>query len=214
MAREKAKGVSLDKKQAQAAIRLLDEEGLRKKELKPKREKEQVVVPCQNIKAAENLLKKKKLKFKILSKLFEKQPAKVKSLKEALAEKLSKDREAARVYLPAPRVGEIHRQPDLARTFRLVAEGGADAFYRGPLAQRIAACVQAKGGYLTTDDLAAHTATWETPIRTTYRDVEMLEHPPNGQGLAALVALRVNHHAHVQVVQDRNRHKDGKQVLY
>ena len=91
MAREKAKGVSLDKKQAQAAIRLLDEEGLRKKELKPKREKEQVVVPCQNIKAAENLLKKKKLKFKILSKLFEKQPAKVKSLKEALAEKLSKE---------------------------------------------------------------------------------------------------------------------------
>ena len=61
MAREKAKGVSLEKKQAQAAIRLLDGEGLRKKELKPKREKEQVVVPCQNIKAAERLLKKKKI---------------------------------------------------------------------------------------------------------------------------------------------------------
>ena len=106
-------------------------------------------------------------------------------------EKLSKDEEATRVYLPAPRVGQIHRQPDLARTFRAVAEGGADAFYRGPLAEQIAASVQAKGGYLTAGDLAAHTTTWETPIRTTYRDVEMLEHPPNGQGLAALVALNL-----------------------
>jgi gamma-glutamyltranspeptidase/glutathione hydrolase len=106
-------------------------------------------------------------------------------------EKLSKDLEASRVYLPAPMVGEIHRQPDLARTFRLVAEGGREAFYHGPLAKKIADCVQSKGGYLTTDDLAAHTATWETPIRTTYRDIEILEHPPNGQGLAALVALNI-----------------------
>ncbi len=107
------------------------------------------------------------------------------------AAKLAQDSEAARVYLPAPQPGQLHRQPDLARTFRLVAEGGADAFYRGPLAERIAACVQARGGYLTAEDLAAHTATWETPIRTTYRDVEVLEHPPNGQGLAALQALNL-----------------------
>jgi gamma-glutamyltranspeptidase/glutathione hydrolase len=107
------------------------------------------------------------------------------------SEKLARDAEAARVYLPAPRVGQIHRQPDLARTFRAVAEGGAEAFYRGPLAEKIAACVQAQGGYLTTADLAAHTATWERPIRTAYRDVEVLEHPPNGQGIAALIALNV-----------------------
>jgi gamma-glutamyltranspeptidase/glutathione hydrolase len=106
-------------------------------------------------------------------------------------EKLSQDAEATRVYLPAPKPGEIHRQPDLASTFRAVAKGGVEAFYRGPLAEKIAACVQAKGGYLTTDDLANHTATWEEPIRTTYRDVEVLEHPPNGQGLAALVALNI-----------------------
>jgi gamma-glutamyltranspeptidase/glutathione hydrolase len=105
--------------------------------------------------------------------------------------KLSRDREAARVYLPAPKVGDVHRQPDLARTFRTVAEGGAQAFYHGVLAEKIAAYVQSKGGYLTQDDLALHTATWETPIRTTYRDVEVLEHPPNGQGLAALVALNI-----------------------
>lgn len=104
-------------------------------------------------------------------------------------EKLARDLEAARVYLPAPRPGQLHRQPDLARTLRAIAEGGAGAFYRGPLAEQIAACVQAQGGYLTTDDLAAHAATWETPLRLTYRGVEVLEAPPNGQGLAALLAL-------------------------
>jgi len=107
------------------------------------------------------------------------------------AQKLSADSEATRVYLPVPKHGEVHSQPDLARTFRIVAEGGAAAFYQGDLAQRIAACVQSKGGYLTVDDLAAHTATWEVPIRTNYRDVEILEHPPNGQGLAALLALNI-----------------------
>jgi gamma-glutamyltranspeptidase/glutathione hydrolase len=106
-------------------------------------------------------------------------------------DKLSQDPEATRVYLPAPKPGELHRQPDLARTFLTVAEGGARAFYEGELAAKIAACVQSKGGYLTVDDLAAHSATWEIPIRTVYRDVEVLEHPPNGQGLAALVALNV-----------------------
>jgi gamma-glutamyltranspeptidase/glutathione hydrolase len=107
------------------------------------------------------------------------------------AEKLRRDPEAARVYLPAPGVGEIHRQPDLARTLRTVAEGGTTAFYHGSLADKIAGCIQSHGGYLTTADLATHTATWETPIRTTYRGVEVLEHPPNGQGLAALVALNI-----------------------
>ena len=107
------------------------------------------------------------------------------------SDKLSQDAEAARVYLPAPKPGDIHRQPDLAHTFLTVAEGGAQAFYEGELAAKIAACVQSKGGYLTAGDLAAHTATWGIPIRTAYRDVEVLEHPPNGQGLAALVALNL-----------------------
>lgn len=107
------------------------------------------------------------------------------------ADKLSRNPEARRVYLPAPRMGEIHHQPDLARTFRTVAEGGAEAFYQGPLAASIAHTVQRQGGYLTAEDLATHTATWEEPIGTTYRDVHMLEHPPNGQGLAALIALNL-----------------------
>ena len=110
---------------------------------------------------------------------------------QGAVEKLSRDEEATRVYLPPPRPGEIHRQPDLARTLRAIAEGGADAFYQGPLARQIAECVQAKGGYLTSGDMAAHTPTWGAPIGTTYRDAEVLEHGPNGQGLAALIALNV-----------------------
>jgi len=105
--------------------------------------------------------------------------------------KLSQELEAARAYLPAPASGELHVSSDLALTLRAVAEGGCEAFYRGALAEKIAIYVRANGGYLTTDDLAAHCATWETPISTTYRGVEVLEHPPNGQGLAALLALNV-----------------------
>jgi gamma-glutamyltranspeptidase/glutathione hydrolase len=110
---------------------------------------------------------------------------------QGLAGKLSRDPEAARTYLPAPLPGEIHRQTDLARTLRAIGEGGAEAFYRGPLASQIAACVQSHGGYLAARDLEEHTATWEVPIRTSYRGVEILEHPPNGQGLAALEALNL-----------------------
>jgi gamma-glutamyltranspeptidase/glutathione hydrolase len=110
---------------------------------------------------------------------------------QGAAEKLARDKAAARTYLPAPQPGEIHRQPDLARTLRLIAAEGETAFYRGPLAGQIAAAVQARGGYLAEEDLAAHMATWDAPIRTVYRGVEILEHPPNGQGLAALVALNI-----------------------
>jgi gamma-glutamyltranspeptidase/glutathione hydrolase len=105
--------------------------------------------------------------------------------------KLSQEAEAARVYLPAPRPGQIHRQPDLARTFRIVSEGGSDAFYHGHLATAVCDFVQSKGGYLTEEDLAAHRSSWEVPLRISYRGTEVLEHPPNGQGLAALVALNI-----------------------
>jgi gamma-glutamyltranspeptidase / glutathione hydrolase len=105
------------------------------------------------------------------------------------AARLAADPEAARVYLPPPAPGALHRQPDLAATLQQIAAGGAQAFYHGPLAARIAAHVQRLGGYLAAEDLAAHRATWEEPIGTAYRGVEILEHPPNGQGLAALLAL-------------------------
>ncbi|MGH2521406.1 MAG: gamma-glutamyltransferase family protein, partial [Anaerolineales bacterium] len=90
-----------------------------------------------------------------------------------------------------PRAGEIFRNPGLARTFRAIAEGGQEAFYQGEIAQSIAQVIQQAGGVMTTDDLAAHESTWDEPISTVYRDVRVWECPPNGQGLAALIALNV-----------------------
>jgi len=91
----------------------------------------------------------------------------------------------------APRPGEIFRNPGLARTLRRIAEGGKQAFYQGPVAEAIAAVVQKSGGCLAVEDLAAHHSTWETPVSTLYRGVRLWECPPNGQGLAALLALNV-----------------------
>ncbi len=91
----------------------------------------------------------------------------------------------------APRAGEIIRLPTLARTLRAVAEGGKEAFYRGEIARKLAETVQSHGGVLTVEDLAAHESTWDEPISTTYRGIRVWECPPNGQGLAALIALNV-----------------------
>ncbi len=91
----------------------------------------------------------------------------------------------------APRAGEIFRNPGLARTLRVIAEGGKEAFYRGEIAESIACVVQQAGGVMTTADLAAHTSTWDEPISTVYRGTRVWECPPNGQGLAALSALNL-----------------------
>jgi gamma-glutamyltranspeptidase/glutathione hydrolase len=90
-----------------------------------------------------------------------------------------------------PQPGEIFRNPGLARTLKKVAEAGKSAFYRGEIAEGIAAVVQQSGGCLTVEDLAAHESTWETPISVTYRGYRVYECPPNGQGLAALLALNL-----------------------
>ena len=92
---------------------------------------------------------------------------------------------------PRPSNGGGDALPELGRILRDIAEGGPDAFYRGPLAERIAAFVQSEGGWLATEDLAAHTSTWETPISTDYRGVTCWECPPNGQGLVALLAMNI-----------------------
>ncbi|MDP6799469.1 MAG: gamma-glutamyltransferase [SAR202 cluster bacterium] len=91
----------------------------------------------------------------------------------------------------APKTGEIMRMPELANTFRAVAEGGADAFYRGDIAERIAAFVQSQGGWLTSDDFAAHTAEWVEPISTTYRGHTVWQCPPPSQGVNTLMALNL-----------------------
>ncbi len=91
----------------------------------------------------------------------------------------------------SPRPGQIFRNPDLARTLRAIAEDGREAFYRGPIAETIAQYVQSLGGFLSADDLAQHTSTWDAPISTEYHGVKVCECPPNGQGIVALMALNI-----------------------
>ncbi len=88
-------------------------------------------------------------------------------------------------------VGDVLRQPRLADLLELLAAEGPDAYYRGPVADAIAETVQTEGGFLTTDDLAAHAGEWCTPLRAAYRDVEIAELPPPTQGVTALEIFRI-----------------------
>jgi gamma-glutamyltranspeptidase/glutathione hydrolase len=91
----------------------------------------------------------------------------------------------------APRKGELWRNPNLAHTLQTIADGGRDAFYQGAIAKTIADYVQAQGGFLSVEDLAAHHGEWVEPISTNYRGVTLWELPPNGQGIAALEMLNL-----------------------
>ena len=91
----------------------------------------------------------------------------------------------------APRKGERWRNEALARTLAVLGRDGRDAFYRGELAAVIARAVQDAGGFLTTDDLAAHSGNWVAPVSAAYRGWEVFELPPAGQGIAALQILNL-----------------------
>jgi len=91
----------------------------------------------------------------------------------------------------APRYGEVVTLPTLGQTLQAIAEGGRDAFYRGDIAQKITDFVQAEGGWIAAGDLAAHYSDWDEAIHTDYRGVTVWECPPNGQGIAALLALNI-----------------------
>jgi gamma-glutamyltranspeptidase/glutathione hydrolase len=91
----------------------------------------------------------------------------------------------------APQAGEVFRNPGLARTLRRVAEGGKAAYYQGEIGEAVARAVQVAGGCMTVDDLAEHRSTWDMPISIPYRGLRVWECPPNGQGLAALLALNL-----------------------
>ncbi|WP_165232776.1 gamma-glutamyltransferase [Aquisphaera insulae] len=91
----------------------------------------------------------------------------------------------------APRVGDVFRNPDLARSLRLVADSGRDAFYRGAIAEAIGTYSQSVGGLLAAEDLAAHASSWVDPVSVNYRGYDVWELPPNGQGIAALQMLNL-----------------------
>jgi gamma-glutamyltranspeptidase/glutathione hydrolase len=109
-------------------------------------------------------------------------------------DKVAKYPSSARILLPggkAPVAGDVFVQEDLGRTLRAIAEGGAEAFYRGPIARRIADFYQEQGGLIGEDDLAAIRAEEMEPVRTDYRGYEVVQSAPNSQGIAMLIALEI-----------------------
>ncbi len=100
----------------------------------------------------------------------------------------------AEVFLPggrAPARGEVFRNPALADTYQTIAEGGRDAFYHGEIARGIGEFIQAHGGFLAYEDLAAHRSEWVEPVSVDYRGFRVWELPPPGQGIAALQMLNI-----------------------
>ena len=88
-------------------------------------------------------------------------------------------------------MGDIVKNPDLARTLRTVASHGADPFYRGDIAKNTAAFMAAHGGIITEADLAAYKPFEDTPIHVNYRGTDVYECPPNSQGFVMLEALNI-----------------------
>ncbi|WP_346432878.1 gamma-glutamyltransferase family protein [Breoghania sp.] len=111
-----------------------------------------------------------------------------------LVDLLRRDEGVARHYLvdgAAPAIGSVHRLPALAQTLREIAEDGACALYEGPIAVEIAATVQAKGGFLTEENLAGIDVLAVEPIVSNYRGTQVLELPLNGHGVTALILLNI-----------------------
>ncbi|HSC27236.1 MAG TPA: gamma-glutamyltransferase, partial [Vicinamibacterales bacterium] len=107
---------------------------------------------------------------------------------------LSLDAAAAATFLVdgrAPATGDVFRTPKLAASLEQIARGGRDAFYRGAIAQAIAADMARRNGLLSAADLAAHQSDWLDPISTTYRGYTVYELPPNTQGIAALEMFNI-----------------------
>ena len=100
----------------------------------------------------------------------------------------------AETFMPngrVPKKGEVFRNPRLAETLQMIADGGRDAFYKGEIARRVDSYMVEQGGLLRYEDMAAHTSEWVTPVSTNYRGWDVYELPPNGQGIAALQILNI-----------------------
>ncbi|CUS46703.1 MAG: gamma-glutamyltransferase family protein [Pseudomonadota bacterium] len=93
-----------------------------------------------------------------------------------------------------PRTGQIFSNPDLAHTYRLIAQGGRDAFYKGEIARTIDAYFKRIGGWLRAEDLAAHHGEWVEPHQTDYRGVTVHALGANTQGIATLQMLNMLEH--------------------
>ncbi len=112
---------------------------------------------------------------------------------EAARPQLGRSAEAQRLYLGngGPRPGKVATYKELAGTFRQVVEGGAEAFYRGPIAKSIARAVTEAGGWLCEADLAAFKAEWREPLRITYRGADLYSVPPPFSAFQMLETLNI-----------------------
>src|SRR3954465_9983549 len=90
-----------------------------------------------------------------------------------------------------PAKGDIFKNPDLARTLRLIGEKGRDAFYKGEIADKVDAFMRANGGFLRGPGLEKHTSPFAEPVSVNYRGYDIFELPPNGQGIASLQILNI-----------------------
>jgi gamma-glutamyltranspeptidase/glutathione hydrolase len=107
---------------------------------------------------------------------------------------LARDAAAAAAFLPggkAPAPGDLFVNPRLAATLEILAKGGRDAFYRGPIGRAIAEDMKRRNGLVAEADLVAHWSDWVEPIATSYRGHDVLEFPPNTQGATALQMLNI-----------------------
>ncbi len=103
----------------------------------------------------------------------------------------------AQAFMPwgrAPQVGELFKFPAAARGLRAIAQTRGEAFYRGEIAQALERFSMEQGGALRASDLAAYAPEWVAPIGQDYRGYTLHEIPPNGQGIAALMALGIVQH--------------------
>ena len=110
------------------------------------------------------------------------------------ADKLAIDENSRQIFLPngsAPKAGDIHHQPALAKTLRTIAERGSIEFYQGETAERMVDYLRGRGGLHTPDDFATTEADYVKPISTDYRGYEIVECPPNGQGIIALEIFNI-----------------------
>ena len=96
-----------------------------------------------------------------------------------------------------PKVGQMFRSPGQAEVLRRVARDGRDAFYTGEVADDMLAALQQQGGVHSAEDFASAACSTETPVSGDYQGMELIEHPPNGQGATAILMLNILKHFNI-----------------
>ena len=108
-----------------------------------------------------------------------------------LGERFPNVKETWTINGKVPQKGDVFKNPYLANTYRKIAKGGRDAFYKGEIAKTTAQFIQEQGGFLSVQDMASFESEWIEPVSTNYRGYDVWELPPNGQGIAALQMLNI-----------------------